>query len=174
MPDSAELPVSKGRLWLGGGIILAGQFGLALIPVVTSSNLPTVWKTALTGLFLIFPELGLLAGVSVLGRPGFDWLKGRLFGLWKGPVGPQRHSLGITLFLLSGLLAWLAPYAAFLFELPLKTLLTCALTADVLFILSLLLLGGEFWDKLRGLLTRSSSPEKKEPGPSEPGGTGEV
>ncbi len=171
MPDSAELPVSRGRLWLGGGIILAGQFGLAFIPLVTSSNLSTDWKTVFTGLFLIFPELGLLAGVSVLGRPGFDWLKGRLFGLWKAPVGPQRHSLGITLFLLSGLLAWLAPYAAFLFELPLKTLLICALTADLIFILSMLLLGGEFWDKLQALLKRG---EKKEPGPSEPGGTGEV
>ncbi len=156
MPDSAEQPqLSKGRLWLGGGIIVLGQAGLLLIPVVASSSLPAVWKTALTGLLVAgVPELSLLAGVAVLGRSGFEHLKGRFFGLWKGPVGPIRHQIGVAFFLVSGLLAWIAPYAVYLFELGLKQLLICALTADGLFVVSLVLLGGQFWDKLRGLLTR--------------------
>jgi hypothetical protein len=77
----AEAIPPKGRLALGGGILVVGVVCPLFVPLVTTSALPTEWKAGLSGLLLLgIPELFMLVAVAVLGTPGFDYIKGRVFG----------------------------------------------------------------------------------------------
>jgi hypothetical protein len=113
----------------------------------------------LLGGLLLFPvpELFDLAAIAVLGKPGFDWLKSRL-SRWLHRlqpaqlVGRARHRVGVVMFSLPLLLGWAAPYLAPWLPAVAQPQLAVALALDTLFIGSLFVLGGGFWDKLRGLL----------------------
>ena len=70
-------------------------------------------------------------------------------------VGRRRYYLGLILFMVPALMTWAEPYVAilgpgsvylFLQDLPLELLLLVAL----------FLLGGEFWDKVRALFRRGA------------------
>ena len=75
-----EIP-PKGRLALGGGILVVGVLCPLFVPLVTTSALPTEWKAGLAGLLLLgMPELFMLVAVAALGKSGFDYIKGRVFG----------------------------------------------------------------------------------------------
>ncbi len=75
-----EIP-PKGRLALGSEILVVGVLCALFVPLVTSPALPTEWNAGLSGLLLLgMPELFMLVAVAVLGKSGFDYTKGRVFG----------------------------------------------------------------------------------------------
>ncbi len=77
----AEAIPANGRLALGGGILVVGVLCALFVPLVTTSALPTEWKAGLSGLLLRgIPELFWLMAAAVLGKPGFDDIKGRAVG----------------------------------------------------------------------------------------------
>ena len=64
----------------------------------------------------------------------------------------------LTLTLVVG---WVSPYILMVLELPTDVILPLAIGGDVLLIVSLLILGGGFWERLRSLFSypeRSSTP----------------
>ena len=151
-PDS--LP--KSRLFLGGAVFILSQCAPLGIPLVVASGLPTSWKNFLTVLLLFgIPEGGILLSIIILGKSGFNYLRGLVFGKIKRYALPQtvsrpRYRLGLVLFLLPLLYGWLSPYLPLLLDDYQPTRLK-ALVSDLLLIVSLFLLGGDFWDKLRAL-----------------------
>jgi len=165
MPDSskhAEEVPPRGRLVLGAAIFFTGQLSLLLVPWIVSSDLSTPWKTGLSGLFLLgIPELALLAAVAVLGKPGFNYLKLKLFEFFKkyGPpvkVSPTRYRIGLVMFVLPLLAGWLLPYVAHLLPFYQENRFVVLVMGDVMFISSVFVLGGDFWDKIRSLFIRDS------------------
>jgi len=104
----------------------------------------------------------LLASVIVLGRPGFDRLKGHIAGavrsyLMPDEVGPWRYRVGLVLFVLPLVFAWKAPYVTELMPLLGRHSTTAAIVTDAIFVASLFVLGGGFWDKLRALFVRAAT-----------------
>lgn len=99
---------------LGGGVFIVGQLSPLFIPLVTSSELSTGIKSALSGLLLLgAPELAIFTAIAILGKEGFGYLKGRLFALLKraapaDTVGTVRYRIGLVLFCLPLLTGWLA------------------------------------------------------------------
>jgi hypothetical protein len=96
----------------------------------------------------------LLASIIVLGRPGFDRLKGHVTGavrsyLMPDEVGPGRYRVGLVLFVLPLIFAWKAPYVTELMPLLGRHSTTAAIVTDAIFVASLFVLGGGFWDSLR-------------------------
>jgi hypothetical protein len=90
-----------------------------------------------------------------LGKSGFNYLRGLVFGTIKRYALPQtvsrtRYRLGLVFFLLPLLYGWLSPYLPLLLHGYKPTRLE-ALVGDLILIVSLFLLGGDFWDKLRAL-----------------------
>ena len=85
-------------------------------PLVTSSDLPTAWKTAVSGALAVgVPEIAMVVAAAVMGREGFARLKsqfGRFLKKYGPPeqVGRTRYRTGLTMFTLPLLLAWLGPY----------------------------------------------------------------
>ena len=153
-----ETGLTRGRLYTGGTIFVMGFLSPLLVPLVTSSPLPVEWKTVISGLLLIgIPELAMLVAAAVMGKEGFNYLKQKLFGfLGKHFAPPEavslfRYRVGLVLILIPLIFGWLAPYISDYLPVFEEHRLLFAIIGDFLLITSLLVLGGEFWDKLRAL-----------------------
>jgi len=125
---------------------------------VASSGLSAEWKAILSGLLLLgIPEVFTLVAVAILGRDGFSYLKGLLFGLLRKHFAPpvvvslSRYRIGLVMFVLPLLFGWLAAYVPDYIPGYASHRLAYALGGDLLFLGSLFVLGGGFWDKLRAL-----------------------
>ena len=147
----------KGKLFTAGIIFVCGFLSPLLIPVVTSSDLSIGWKTTLSGLLALgIPELFMLLAVAVAGKPGFNYIKSKIFGIFKkyGPqdtVSKTRYRIGLVLFLFPIFVGWLLPYLTHLIPSYEENRYLIGFVGDIVLITSLFVLGGDFWDKLRSL-----------------------
>ncbi len=149
--------MSAWRFRLGVALFVLGFAAPALIPLVMGSGLSTAWKTTVSGLLALgVPEVMMLVAAAVMGNAGFAELKRRLrlFLRSYGPaqtVSRTRHNLGLVLFVGPLILAFLGPYLGDHLPTYETHPLWWHLAGDVTFFSSLLVLGGDFWDKLRSL-----------------------
>lgn len=155
---AVEKPVVAGwRFKLGVALFVISLGGpFVLIPLVTVLGFSATLTATLSGGILAGAELLLVAAAAVMGKSGFAYLKTRVFGFLKeyGPpkeVSRPRYMVGLVLFCLPIVFGWLTPYAADVVPGLQSNLFTFALIGDVLLVIGLILLGGDFWDKLRGL-----------------------
>ena len=161
-PPPSPLP-PKGRLLLGGGVFVIGLICPIFIPLVTSSGLSLGVKSALSGLLLLgIPEVAMFVAIAILGKEGYAYLKQRLFALLKraapiDTVSLTRYRIGLVLFCLPLLTAWLAPYVSDMIPRYGEYHLALAIAGDGLLILGLLVLGGDFWDKVRSLFVHKAT-----------------
>jgi len=154
----------KRRLILGVVVWAAGWIlGLALIPVVNASDLATALKATLNGILLLgFPKLFLLLAVAIMGKPGFAYLKSLLgshFRRFAPPaaVSAGRYRAGLILLISMVVLGSIGDYVATdVISLRDEHPRLVALTGDLLLLVSLFLLGGDFWDKVRSLFVQDA------------------
>jgi hypothetical protein len=158
--------IKKSRLVLGAIVFITGFMAPLLIPLVTKSDLSVAWKTTLSGLLMAgIPELFMVITVGILGKEGYQYLKGKVMNFLKkhGPphrVSRTRYKLGLLMFSIPLILALLFPYMENHFHQLEGIAMYIHIGSDVLLFLSLFVLGGEFWDKIRGLFTYSGKEEK--------------
>ncbi len=150
------------RFPVGVTIFVAGFAAPLAIPLVTSSDLSTAWKTAIAGALAVgVPEVMMVVAAAVMGKEGFAELKKR-FGRFRkkyGPpdtVGSTRYRIGLVMFAAPILLGWFGPYL--LHYLPGFDThpMWWHVGGDVVFVTSFFVLGGEFWDKLRALFVHGA------------------
>jgi hypothetical protein len=150
------LPSSK-KLFIAGTIFVVGFLTPLLIPFVTSSSLSTGWKATLSGLLALgIPELFMIIAAAVAGKEGFNYIKSKLYGFLKkhGPpdtVSKTRYRIGLVLFLIPIIAGWLIPYFSHFVPSYEENRILINIIGDIIFVTSLLVLGGDFWDKLRSL-----------------------
>ena len=171
-PVSASVPVSsdvpdprqKKRLIMGVAVWIFGWvLGVALVPVVNATGWSTGLKATLnTILVLGFPKLFLLIAVAIMGKPGFTYLKSLLGAHFRrlapaATVSPMRYRIGLILLVGLIVLGSVGDYVASDL-IPMRQLhpRLVAFSGDLLVLLSLFLLGGDFWDKLRALFIRDA------------------
>ncbi len=130
----------------------------ALIPLVTDSGLSTEVKTLLSGLLVVgIPQLLMLATVALVGKAGFSYIKQQAFGKLIKLAPPRevsnvRYYIGLAMFSLPFLVAFLGPYfAQWVPSGIMDGRLAVGLLGDTVFLASLFVLGGDFWDKLKAL-----------------------
>lgn len=158
---AGDLP-PRGRLVVGAGVLIFGWLCPLFVPLVVGSGLAAHWKTTLSGLLLFgIPEIFTLAAVAVLGKAGFEYLKGILFSLLRrlapaDRVGVVRYRIGLGLFLVPVLFGWLSVYVPDLIPGFVDHPTVYALTLDLMLVLSLFVLGGDFWDKFRALFVHGA------------------
>ncbi len=157
MSPGSDTKPPAGRLAIGATLFGVGMLCPLLVPLVAATALPPGWKAGLSGVLLLgVPEVFTIAAVGVLGKPGYAWLRGRLFAALRrmappDQVGPVRYRLGLVLFTLPLLEGWLGPYARPHLLGPDAPVLLLHVGGDVMFVASIIVLGGDFWDKLRAL-----------------------
>lgn len=160
--DLSAQPVTRWRLTLGIGMLLLSIITpLAGIPTVTSLDLSATMKSTLSGGLLIGAEvLGVLA-IAVMGKPGYVYIKSRVFGFLKrysppDEVSRSRYTIGLVMFFVPILFAWISIYAADYIPGFSQNPLPYAIGGDLLLLVSLFVLGGDFWDKIRALFVYDS------------------
>ena len=130
----------------------------AFIPLVTGSGLSTEVKTLLSGLLIVgIPQLLMVATIALVGKTGFTYIKQQAMGKLIKMAPPRevnkvRYYIGLAMFFLPFLLAFLRPYVAQwvpsdIMDKPLAV----GLLGDTVFLASFFVLGGDFWDKLKAL-----------------------
>jgi len=162
METTSAPPAAGWRFKLGVALFALSMVGpFVLIPLVAALGLSAAMTATMSGGILGGAEVLLIIAAAVLGKSGFAYLKGRVFGILKryGPpaeVGRTRYHVGLVLFALPVLLGWLAPYTSGLIPGYEGNESTFAIVGDLLVLISLFVLGGDFWDKLRALLVHGA------------------
>ena len=145
------------RFRLGVALIAIGWICPLFIPLVTNSTLSTEWKTALSGFLLVIgPEVLSLLAIAILGKDGFNYLKEKVFALLRraapsAKVSRARYRAGLAIWaflFIYGSFVWYAPHLVPGYS---ENRIALNLTADFLFIVSLFVLGGDFWEKFQAL-----------------------
>lgn len=149
--------LSKSRLILGGTVFIGGFLSPLLIPLVVASKLSDAWKSLLSAILMVgLPEILMLVSVAILGAEGYRFLKEKLWALLKktapsAKVSRPRYVIGLVLFILPLVYAWLEPYIVDFNPWLQNNRMIFNIVGDLLFISSLYILGGDFWGKLRVL-----------------------
>ena len=160
--SQANVPAAGWRLKLGVAL-----FGLSIllpvlgIPLVALMGLSAATVATISGALVVGAEvLGVIA-VAVMGKSGYAYVKNRVFGFLKqyGPpveVSRTRYTIGLVMFAVPVVFGWLAPYAADWVPGYPGNEFTYAIAGDLLLLVSLFVLGGDFWDKLRALFVHGA------------------
>jgi uncharacterized membrane protein len=157
----AAEPPAGWRLKLGVAVfVLSVLLPAAGIPLVASLGLSATVTASVSGALLVGAEvLGVLA-VASMGKPGYLFIKSRVFGLLRryGPpkeVSRLRYNIGLVMFILPILFGWVTLYVADLIPKFADNMFAYAIGGDLLLLASLFVLGGDFWDKIRALFVYS-------------------
>lgn len=134
---------------------------LAGIPIVAAIELSATAAASTVALLLGLAEVCGLAAIAVMGKNGYAYLKGKLSRFIKSYAPPQevsklRYSIGLTMFCIPIIIGWIAPYLFALFPSFAPSNFTWAIVGDALFLASLFVLGGNFWDKLNSLFVHNA------------------
>ena len=156
---SGEEDITRGwRFRLGMFFFILGWICPLFIPVVTTADIEAETKTLLSGLLLVgAPELFSFISIIILGKAGFNLLKQKAFALLRraapsAQVSRFRYRVGLFMIMLHVINAQFIFYAPDMIPGYMEHRLTINLTADLLFVVTLFVLGGDFWEKLRALV----------------------
>jgi hypothetical protein len=156
-----ELTRARGwKFYLGLSLFIYSfaTFGIAaLIPFFLS---PAAAASLVTCV-VISGEIGFWASAALLGRPFVDALKAKLAAVFTRrqalaarPISRPRHVFGLILFSLSFITFYLAmaiPFLSLHKSTELTAIVVVAITGELLFVSSLFVLGGEFWERIKAL-----------------------
>ncbi len=148
---------SRIKLIFGICILVLGFLSPLLITVVVASDWSDSVKTVVSGLLAFgIPELFILLAIVVMGKPGYEYIKGKVGKYLKRYLPPDqvsrnRYYLGLVLFSVPIVIGILQPYLGRFMPLFKELPLWFHISLDVIFIIGIFVLGGDFWDKLSGL-----------------------
>jgi len=100
----AARQINNTRLVVGAIVFITGFLSPLFIPLVMKSDLSVTLKTTLSGLLLAgIPELFILITIGILGKEGYQFLKGKVMAFLKkhGPpqkVSRSRYKAGLVMF----------------------------------------------------------------------------
>ncbi len=152
-----EYPVENWRLKLSAVLFgLSFLVPLAGVPIVSAFDLSRTMTASVSGGLLLAGEILGVAAVAVAGKSGYALIKKKVLGFLKqyGPpnkVSSVRYRIGLVMFCTPIVFGWGAVYAASVISAFNIISMPYAVAGDLLLLSSLFVLGGDFWDKVRGL-----------------------
>jgi hypothetical protein len=163
LPTTVAMEATRARGWklYVGLALFVYSFGTlaiaAAIPFLFSPALAATLATCV----VVSGEIGFWVSAALLGRPFIDALKARLGAILvrqRSPaprtVSRARHVFGLVLFSLSFVSYYVAmatPFLRLTKNTELATIVVVAIAGEVLFVSSLFVLGGEFWERIKAL-----------------------
>ena len=157
------MPLSKDWKFYLGIILLILS---CLIPFlgfwIASLPWPVAVKGVIIGLLTVGgPEVVALLAVALLGKTAFDLIADKARACLRqlaprGSVSLLRYRIGLALFILSFIPSYVVGYAPHLLPDVSPARLYVSIGSDVLYVISLFVLGGDFWDKLRALFVHDA------------------
>ncbi len=115
----------------------------------------------ISGGLLVVGEVMLVAGAAIAGKQGYAYVKATVFGFFKKLGPPQkvskiRYRFGLLIFLIPVAFGWALPYLAKHIPWYLTHPSIYAIIGDIIVVIGLFVLGGDFWDKLRSLFVHEA------------------
>lgn len=159
---TSKRQISSLRFKVGVGLfVFSIILPLTGVPVVAAIDLSTTTAASASALLLGLAELCGLAAVAVMGKSGYAYIKHNLSKFLKTFGPPQkvsriRYMVGLAMFSIPLIFGWISPYLYDLFPSLAPSTFGWAIAGDILFLTSLFVLGGQFWDKLRSLFVHSA------------------
>lgn len=157
-------PESKGRGWrfkCGVALFCLMIVMVLLIPIAAASGMSPTRVATVTGVIFVANKVILLLTIAVMGKAGFQELKGIVGGYMPklksdDIVSPARHVIGLIMFCLPIITAWLEPYVDAISPGLRPNLWQLQLLGDVMLVVGIFVLGGNFWEKVRALFIRTA------------------
>jgi hypothetical protein len=131
------------------------------IAAVAALSLSATLTATVSGALLFSAEILGIVSIAIMGKPGFTYIKTRVFGFLKqhGPparVSSARYRIGLVMFCVPILFAWVSVYISGFIPGFESHPVAWALGGDILLVTSLFVLGGDFWDKIRALFVHDA------------------
>lgn len=156
-------PVRKDwKYRLGIGLVIYSMIPICTVELVAFLPMTGTQALAFGAVYLASGEIAFFAAVALLGKPFIQSIKDKIKALFlrrkeaskPRMISKRRHCIGVTLLLLSTLPYYIT-IGALLFTHPgesgLQVLLAMLLSGELLFFVSLFVLGEEFWARLKRL-----------------------
>lgn len=161
MGENSNSGLTRSKITMGAIVMVIGFLSPLLIPLVTATSWSIGLKTTVTGLLAFgVPEVFMLFGVAIMGKPGYEMLKKgvlkKITYLAPDEVSLTRHRIGLFLFCTPVILGILHPYLEAIFDSIQKMPLWVHVVGDLIFLSSFFVLGGNFWEKLKSLFVHGS------------------
>ena len=171
MPLSANTRLKIGIAFaVGGNVLFFTSAWVAWMPWSAAV------KAAVWGVLFFVPETFTLIGAAIMGKENYERFKKATFAFLgrvkpAGDIGVWRHRIGLAMFFLPLIPTYIQAYKPEWLPDQSAWRWIVKLAADLIFIASLFVLGGDFWDKLHALFLREaravlpSGPEEAPPAP---------
>jgi hypothetical protein len=149
------------RLYIGIAVFLLSFIMLPIGLFLTTFVKTYHAKDIVLGIFWISAPLMKITSVAILGKPSYLWIKSRFRHLFHKVVRPYhesklRYNIGLVMFLLPVIPNYIMAYAPQIITDNFYLRLGINISIDVVFVGSLFVLGGDFWDKLKALFSFSA------------------
>jgi hypothetical protein len=147
---------------VGGNVLFFTSAWIAWMPWSVS------FKAALWGVLFFAPEVGTLIGVALMGKENFERFKTLAFSVIgrikpAGGVSKIRHNIGLVMLCAPLVPTYLQAYKPEWLPDNSSLRWQVKIAADVIFIASLFVLGGDFWEKLHALFDHESRAARPAP-----------
>ena len=156
------------RLKIGIALVVGGNLAFFTSAWIAWMPWSAATKAAVWGVLFFTPEVCTLAAVAIMGKENFERFKALVFR-WLGRVKPAgdigvwRHRIGLVMFFVPVLPTYIQAYKPEWLPDSSSLRWVIKLVADVIFIASFFVLGGDFWDKLHALFTREARAGQPKP-----------
>ena len=167
--QQGDLPQSAGwRIKVAFTLFIVSVSWPVLLLIMPFVGFSGTAIAAFSGVMLVMGEVLLVTAVAIAGKQGFAYIKAKVFGVLKayGPpktVSRTRYIIGLVILMVPVLVGWGYPYFGDYIPGFQENQMAIAIVGDVMLVVALGVLGGDFWDKLRSLFIHSARamiPEK--------------
>ena len=146
------------RLYIGTSIIILSFFMVPTGLFVCHFVHHHAMKALILGFFWVNGPLWKIFGISVMGKVSYYYITEHLKSKYKKMVSPKpvsktRYNIGLFMFALPFVPSYVMAYAPHLLPELAAFRVYVNIFFDLVFLSSLFVLGGDFWDKLRSLFT---------------------
>ena len=160
--QSPSRKTPRNRIYIG---LLCFGIAFGLLPsglILQNFIHPHFWKAFVISIFWVSAQVLKVAAIAIMGKQTYLWIISGLRSHYFTYIFPKkisraRYYFGLVLFLMPSianhLIAYTPRFTHFQYEFNLYE----HLVSDLLFVISLFVLGGDFWDKLRALFVFESS-----------------
>lgn len=158
--EEAEASTAGWRFKAGVVLLCLVLGAWLLVPIAAWFGASAGTIATLTGLIFIWNKVVILLMITVMGKAGFQELKRRVAGVFRflpeSSITPARYRLGLVMFCVPLAFAVLEPYIDAAWPGIRPGLLELQILGDLVFLSSFLVLGGNFWAKIRALFIRTA------------------
>ena len=153
------------RLKLGVALLIVGLIMPAGTLFVVATNWPESVKAIVGTILVLGFEVMLIPAVALMGKDTYERIRDKAIALLTtlkpaGNVGSTRYKIGLYMLVCPTLYAWIASYAPSWLPQDYVLRVWVNFGLDLITLASLFVLGGDFWDKVRGrcfFMTRALS-----------------